>query len=52
MIQDTKDFELLIKIKEILYEKPYYGYRKIWREINKKGGDTTEATVRHVMRRF
>ncbi|MDY2924732.1 MAG: IS3 family transposase, partial [Treponema sp.] len=28
------------------------GYRRIWREINKNGGDTTETTVRRVMRRF
>ena len=50
--QEQKDFELLLKIKEVLYERPYYGYRKIWREINNRGGDTTEAAVRRVMRRF
>lgn len=31
---------------------PAFGYRKIWREINKNGGSTTEKTVRRVMRRF
>jgi len=41
-----------VKIKEVQIEHPYYGYRRIWREINKNGGDTTEATVRRVMRRF
>ena len=50
--QDEKDFNLLVKIKEVQIEHPYYGYRRIWREINKNGGDTTEATVRRVMRRF
>ena len=41
-----------MKIKEVQIEHPYYGYRRIWREINKNGGDTTETTVRRVMRRF
>lgn len=50
--QDEKDFNLLVKIKEVQIEHPYYGYRRIWREINKNGGDTTETTVRRVMRRF
>ena len=49
---DEKDFNLLMKIKEVQIEYPYYVYRRIWREINKNGGDTTEATVRRVMRRF
>ena len=49
---DEKDFSLLVKIKEVQIEHPYYGYRRIWREINKNGGDTTEAAVRRVMRRF
>ena len=50
--QEQKDFDLLVKIKEVQIEHPYYGYRKIWREINKHGGNTTETTVRRVMRRF
>ena len=50
--QDEKDFNLLMKIKEVQIEYPFYGYRRIWREINNRGGDTTEATVRRVMRRF
>ena len=50
--QDEKDFNLLVKIKEAQIEHPYYGYRRIWREINKNGGDTTETTVRRVMQRF
>ncbi|MBQ1661745.1 MAG: IS3 family transposase, partial [Treponema sp.] len=50
--QDEKDFNLLVKIKEVQSEHPYYGYRRIWREINRNGGDTTETTVRRVMRRF
>ena len=49
---DEKDFNLLMKIKEVQIEYPYYVYRRIWREINKNCGDTTEATVRRVMRRF
>lgn len=39
-------------IKEVQMQHPAYGYRKIWREINKKGGNTTEKTARRVMRRF
>ena len=50
--QDEKNFNLLVKIKEVQSEHPYYGYRRIWREINRNGGDTTETTVRRVMRRF
>ena len=50
--QEQKDFDLLVKIKEVQIEHPYYGYRKIWREINKHGGNTTETTVHRVMRRF
>ena len=38
--QDEKDFNLLVKINEVQIEHPYYGYRRIWREINKNGGDT------------
>ena len=41
-----------MKIKEVQIEHPYYGYRRIWREINKNGGEATETTVRRVMRRF
>lgn len=41
-----------MKIKEVQIKYPFYGYRRIWREINKDGGDTTETTVRRVMRRF
>ncbi len=50
--QDEKNFNLLVQIKEVLTEHPYYGYCMGWREINKRGGDTTEATVRRVMQRF
>ena len=50
--QDEKDFNLFVKIKEVQAEHPYYGYRRLWREINKNGGDTTETTVRRLMRRF
>jgi putative transposase len=49
---DEKDFNLLVKIKEVQSEHPHYGYRRGWREINRNGGDTTEAIVRRVMRRF
>ena len=50
--RDEKDFNLLVKIKEVQIKHPYYGYRRIWREINRHGGDTTEAAVRRAMRRF
>ena len=49
---DEKDFSLLVKIKEVQSEHPHYGYRRVWQEINRNGGDTTETTVRRVMRRF
>ena len=35
--QNEKDFNLLVKIKEVQIKHPYYGYRRIWREINKNG---------------
>lgn len=41
-----------MKIKEVQIGHPYYGYREIWREINGRSRNTTETTVRHVMRRF
>ena len=47
--QEEKDFNLLVKIMEVQIEHPYYDYRRIWREINKNGGDNTETTVRRVM---
>ena len=50
--QDEKDFNLLVKIKDVQTEHPYYRYRRIWREIKKNGGDMSETTVRRVMRRF
>lgn len=43
---------LLVKIKEVQIKHPEYGYRKVWRNINTNGGQTTEKTVRRVMRRF
>lgn len=50
--QDEKDFELLKQIQAILREHPEKGYRKIWREITRAGGEATEKQVRRVMRRF
>lgn len=31
---------------------PFYGYRKVWREVNRRGGNTTQAETRRVMKRF
>lgn len=50
--QDEKDFNLLLKIKEVQFKHPELGYRKIWRQLKLDGNDTTEKTVRRVMRRF
>ena len=50
--QEKKDFKLLARIREVLLAHPYYGYRRVWREIDKRGHHTTEAAVRRVMRRF
>ena len=32
--EEEKDFNLLVKIKEVQIEHPYYGYRRIWRVFN------------------
>jgi putative transposase len=50
--QDEKDFNLLLKIKEMQVKHPELGYRKLWRELNVEEENTTEKTVRRVMRRF
>ena len=47
-----KDFELLKQIKAIQLEHPEKGYRKIWREIKRRGGEATEKQIRRVMNRF
>ena len=35
--QEKKDFKLLARIREVLLAHPYYGYRRVWREIDKRG---------------
>lgn len=30
--QEKKDFKLLGRIREVLLDHPYYGYRRVWRE--------------------
>ena len=32
--QEKKDFKLLARIREVLLAHPYYGYRRVWREID------------------
>ena len=32
--EEEKDFNLLMKIKEVQIEHPYYGYRRIWCVFN------------------
>ena len=32
--EEEKDFNLLMQIKEVHIEYPYYGYRRIWRVFN------------------
>lgn len=50
--QDEKDFELVKQLQALQQEHPEKGYRKIWREIKKQGGQATEKQVRGVMKRF
>ena len=49
--RQEKDFKLLVEIKKVQAEHPYYGYRRIWREMDRRGHHTSETTVRRVMRR-
>ena len=50
--RQEKDFKLLVEIKKVQAEHPYYGYRRIWREMDRRGHHTSETAVRRVMRRF
>lgn len=50
--QEKKDLRLLARIREVLSVHPYYGYRRVWREMDRMGRSATEAAVRRVMRRF
>ena len=46
---DDPDFAILVVILEVLKEKPFYGYRKIAREIGYLG--VTRKQVRRIMRK-
>lgn len=50
--RQEKDFKLLVEIKKVQAEHPYYGYRRIWREVDRRGYHTSKTAVRRVMRRF
>ena len=36
--QEKKNFKLLARIREVLSNHPYYGYRRVWREIDTMDG--------------
>ncbi|GMO36086.1 MAG: hypothetical protein Ta2B_16180 [Termitinemataceae bacterium] len=50
--REKADLELLVRIRAVLIEKPFYGYRKVTLELQKNGTLTSAKTVRRVMRRF
>ena len=40
--RQEKDFKLLVEIKKVQAEHPYYGYRRICREMDRRGYHTTQ----------
>jgi putative transposase len=46
-----RDLEILEKVREVLEELPFYGYRKVALEIQKKYFFVTEKQVRRIMAR-
>ncbi|MDR2095035.1 MAG: IS3 family transposase, partial [Treponema sp.] len=42
---------MLRKICALLEEIPFYGYRKVFRELERMGVEVTEKQVRRIMRR-
>jgi len=50
MVQD-RDLVILEKIRDVLEQLPFYGYRKVSREIRKKYFPVTEKQVRRIMAR-
>ena len=44
--RQEKDFKLLVEIKKVQAEHPYYGYRRIWREMDRRG--TTPRRLQYV----
>jgi putative transposase len=50
--RDESDFELLKKIRDVLQNIPFFGYRKVAQELQEAGNEATKKQVRRVMRRF
>ena len=50
--RDEQDLEDLKLILEVMREIPYYGYRKISRELREEHGHLSRKRVRRIMRRF
>jgi putative transposase len=49
--EDEQELELLKKICAVVEEIPFYGYRKVFRELVRMGTEVTEKQVRRIMRR-
>lgn len=50
--RDEADLELLKKIRTVLTDTPFFGYRKVAQTLQKNGSAVTGKQVRRVMRRF
>jgi putative transposase len=51
-VQEERDLEDLKLILEVMRQLPFYGYRKISRELRKEHEHLTRKRVRRIMRRF
>jgi putative transposase len=49
--EDGQELEVLKKICAVWEEIPFYGYRKVFRELARTGTEVTEKQVRRIMRR-
>ena len=49
MKEDERELAVLAAILDVLQERPFYGYRKVWRQIMEMG--VTRKQVRRIMKR-
>jgi len=48
---EERDLEILKEIRQVLYKIPFYGYRKVSLELNKRKVPVTPKQIRRIMRR-
>jgi putative transposase len=50
--REEADVEMLKKIRAVLEQLPFYGYRKVARQLQKEDTSVTEKQIRRIMKRF